>query len=225
MIVFLDNNRILPRIKSDLSDLLKQFADKFQNGVYDNPFINIYDLSKQWKVPFFEPDLSRTDKHIMKIGTLDFDGMRPGEVFTWRNGSTVPNCSFYDFTKCKKEYSELEFNGITINRIEYEYTILKDSEQSHTNYYPPRDTYNVKRTNWLVTWKFYCEYKNEEFQIISQDNIHKIIPCSSIGWVSEYENYFSSPNRKEIYRDSKDNSAFDYGDAKPYGSWTKSQKI
>lgn len=201
MILFLDNST-LPNVSPDLSDLLQLYIRR-NSSVYRNTFVDKYELSKKWKVPFIEIKKSFNNELVAITGYYNFESVNRGKeiikIDDWRY-------SIFNFLDCPRCESTISFNignqYFELVKIAVKFDVVEVNYNNNT-----KDSF----ANGLFSYTIEFKIDNHLVKICSDDFIRKV-PIRML------EDYKVKYNRSEynIYFSYCENLWIDYTEAKTF---------
>lgn len=211
MILFLEKY-VLPNIKSDLSDLVGSYAyNVYHYDPYRNHVINKYELSKHWNVPFIELKYSSNDAKKIEviIGTYNFESVKEGVELIHIDAHTS---TLYDYSKCPRHEEPISFYDfglqyyslISVNASYQNLGNHKYVKQYNSGFVEIKDEY----TNELVSFIFRFKKGDFQFEISSEDLIHRLVKYD----INEYK-YRKTDYKKAIFLSHNPTVWYDYGEA------------
>lgn len=203
---------ILPNIKADLSNLVESYAyNVYHDDPYRNHVINKYELSKHWNVPFIELKYSSNDAKKIEviIGTYDFNSVKEGGELIHIDAHTS---TLYDYSKCPRHEGPISFYSFGLQSY---FLISVDASYQNLGNHQYEKRYNsgfveikYEYTNELVSFIFRFKKEDFQFEIISEDLIHRLIKDDT----NEYK-YRKTNYKKAISRSHNRTVWYDYDEA------------
>lgn len=211
MILILDKY-VLPNIKPDLSDLVESYAyNVYHYDPYRNHVINKYELSKHWRVPFIELKHLVNNKNNLEviIGTYDFESVKRGVKLIHIDARTS---TLYDYLNCPRREGSISFYDFGLEyysliKVEASYQNLgnhKYEKRYSSGFIEVQDEYS----NELVSFVFKFKKGDFQFEISSEDLVHKLVKYD----INKYE-YRETDYKKTIFLSHNPSTWYDYGEA------------